>query len=277
MAVVLIQGPAMEPVTLAEAKSQCGYSPLQDADHVQGDLLSERLRRLIRVARAKCENDTRRVFITQTYRVLLDGWPELSEMYADGRWYPTLKLPTPPFQSVTSFFYTDTQGNQQDMATYGYRVDPGSETQVARLTPPYAAPWPPLRMVMNNVQVTMKCGYGGPVSVSTSNASAVLGGSARWNLGDVGQAISVPGAGSAGDPLVSSIASVDGSGIATLADSAAAAVTNVTAYAGKQVPDELKQAILFLVQFYDENGAVADMPVPRVVKDLLDPYRNYVS
>lgn len=276
MAIVLIQGPVVEPVTLAEAKQQCGYSPRQDADHIQSDLLAVRLRRLIRVARSECENITRRVFVTQTWKLLLDGWPSISERYND-RWYPMMALPKPPFQSVTSFNYVDTTGTLQDMAVYGYQVDPGSETQPARLAPPYAQPWPPLRFVPNNVQVSFKCGYGGPVSVSTTASFAVLGGTARWNAGDVGQAISIPGVGAASAALTTTIASVDSGGIATLADTATASVANVTAYAGQPVPDVLSQAILFLVQFYDENGAVTDLPVPRVVKNLLAPYCNYVS
>jgi uncharacterized phiE125 gp8 family phage protein len=207
MPIVLITPPAVEPVTLADLKSQLGLSPTQDTDHVQSDLLSKRLRRLIAVARAECENITRRVFITQTWKLLLDTWPHRDNRYSE-HWYRSIVLPKPPFQSVTTFTYTDTQGDMQDMFVYGFQTDPGSETQPARLTSPFAQPWPPIRMIPNNVQVEFVCGYGNT---------------------------------------------------------------------GSTVPTPINQAILFLAQFYEENGAVTDLPVPRVVKNLLDPYCNYVS
>lgn len=275
MATVLITPPTAEPVTLADLKSQMGLSPTQDTDHVQSDLLSKRLRRAIRGARAECESMTSRVFMTQTWKVLLDTWPHKDPRY-DEHWYRSIVLPVPPFQSVSTFTYTDTQGITQDMFVYGFQVDPGSETQPARLTSPFAQPWPPIRMVPNNVQVQFKCGYGGPVTVTTSASSAVLGDSV-WNLGDVGQKISIPGAGEASATLETSIASVAMNGVATLADVATTAVTKATAFAGQPVPVDITEAILFLAQFYDENGAVTDLPIPRQVTNKLKPYMNYVS
>lgn len=275
MPIVLVTPPAIEPVTLADLKSQLGLSPREDTDHVQSDLLSKRLRRLIGVARAECENITRRVFVTQTWKQLLDGWPCIDMRYT-GHWYHSLVLPKPPFQSVSAFTYVDTQGTTQNMFAYGFQVDPGSETQSARLNPPFAQPWPPVRGIPNNVAVTFRCGYGGPVTVTTAASSAVLAGQV-WNQGDAGLAISIPGAGTSGAALVTSIASVDIDGVATLANAAATTVTNATAYVGQPVPAPITQGILFLAQFYEENGAVTDLPVPRVVRNLLDPYCNFVS
>jgi uncharacterized phiE125 gp8 family phage protein len=275
MPIVLITPPAVEPVTLADLKSQLGLSPVQDTDHVQSVLISTRLRRLIAVARAECENITRRVFVTQTWKLLLDSWPYRDNRYSE-HWYRSIVLPKPPFQSVSTFTYTDTQGIAQDMFVYGFQVDPGSETQSARLTSPFAQPWPPIRMIPNNVKVQFRCGYGGPVMVTTSANSAVLT-AAVWNAGDVGLAISIPGAGASGATLVTSIAAVDVNGQATLAVAATTAVTNAVAFAGQPVPTPITQAILFLAQFYEENGAVTDLPVPRVVRNLLGPYCNYVS
>lgn len=273
---ILISPPPVEPVTLADMKSQCGYSPMQDADHVQADLLAKRLRRLGLVARQQCENITRRVFVTQTWKLLLDGWPHVDKLYRN-HGHHAVKLPKQPFQSLGEFTYVDTQGITQPMSGWGFQTDPGSDSQPARLNPPYLMPWPPTRLIPNNISITFKCGYGGPVTVSMAASSAVLGGASRWNPGDVGQAISVPGAGAAGVALVSSVASVDGGGIATLADAAATSVADVSAYAGQPVPEVLRQAILFLVEFYDQNGAVTDLPVPRVVMNLLAPYCNWVS
>jgi uncharacterized phiE125 gp8 family phage protein len=209
MSIVLITPPTVEPVTLADLKSQLGLSPTQDTDHVQSDMLSKRLRRFIAVARAECENITRRVFITQTWQLWLDGWPHREQEYNYNRkHYPSILLPKQPFQSIASFTYIDPTGTSQDMAAYGYQTDPGGETQPARLTPPFEQPWPLVRRVPNNISIEFICGYGDT---------------------------------------------------------------------GSTVPPPIIQAILFLAQFYEENGASVDLPVPRVVKNLLDPYCNYVS
>lgn len=206
MAIVLITPPAIEPVTLADLKLQCGLPPGDDGDHVKTDMVHRQLRRFIRLGRAMCENYTRRVFITQTWKQLLDGWPTSSQRY-NWETYPSIVLAKPPFQSIVSFTYIDTTGTAQDMTAYGFQIDPGSETQSARLTPPYAQPWPPIRMVPNNVVVTYKCGYGDAAS---------------------------------------------------------------------SVPEPILDAILFAAQFfYDGNPLTA--PLPKIVTDLLDPYRNLVS
>ena len=207
MAVVLITPPAVEPVSLSDLKLQIGLSPVDDSDHVRGAMLSQQLRRFITTARVECENRTRRVFITQTWQLLLDGWPWPGIEY-DSTGYPSIVLPKQPFQSVGSFNYVDTQGNTQNMATYGYQLDPGSETQPARLTPPYAMPWPPVRLIPNNVTVTFTCGYGAT---------------------------------------------------------------------GASVPAAITLAILFLAQFYFENGGAANAVEPVIINELLKPYRNYVS
>lgn len=273
MSTVLITGPTVEPVTLADALIQIDIDA--PADSVLNTALGQKVTRAIASARSYCEGYARRVFMTQTWQWKLDGWPAYDTRY-DERWYNSLVLPKPPFQSVSSFTYTDTQGNTQDMFAYGFQVDPGSETQPARLTPPFAQPWPPLRMIPNNVQVTFRCGYGGPVTASMALNSNILTGP-KWNAGDVGLAISVPGAGASAAVLASTISAVDTNGQATLADTASTVVTGATAFAGQQVPENITQAILFMTQFFFEQGATVDLPTPRVIESLLGQYRNLVA
>jgi len=43
------------------------------------------------------------------------------------------------------------------------------------------------------------------------------------------------------------------------------------------VPETIKQAIVFLAQFYYENGAVTDLPIPRVINSLLAKETNWIS
>jgi uncharacterized phiE125 gp8 family phage protein len=288
MSISLITGPAIEPVTLSDLKLQCGLPPADDTDHIKEQMVAQRLRRHIRGARALCENFTRRVFITQTWQLQLDSWP-----YVDGRYhgggslYAQFVIPKPPLQSIQFVNYVDTDGNIQVLPaindygvgvngpTYGYQLDSGSETQSARLVPAWARPWPPLRLVANAVMVQFKCGYGGPVTVATTPNSAILTGPV-WNPGDVGQTISIPGAGAAGVTLSTTIASVDVNGQATMAVVATLAVVKATAYVGVQVPQPILDAILLAGQFlYDGNPLEAKLPP--VITDMLSPYINRVS
>lgn len=274
MPIVLITPPAIEPVTLADLKLQCGLSPVEDTDHVKEQMVAQQLRRYIRGARAMCENFTRRVFVTQTWQLLLDGWPHIDRQYHQPGQF-SIVVPKPPFQSLSSFTYVDTQGVVQDMAGWGFQTDPGGETQPARLTPPYLMPWPPIRQIPNNVAVTFKCGYGGPVTVTTAANSTVLTGPV-WNPGDVGRPISIPGAGIAGVLLTTTIAAVSLAGQATLATAASGTVTNATAYAGVPVPEPILDAILLLAQYMYDGNALKEDP-PKFVQDALGPYVNRVA
>lgn len=186
MPLVLITPPAAEPVTLAEAKLQNGLPPGDDADHLKELQTSTLLRRYIRSARVLCENYTRRAFLTQTWQLNLDGWPFRDSRYQhreyqfgglgpEGR-LAAFYLPKPPFQSVVSFTYIDVAGNTQTVSSYGeYQLDRGSETQPARVLPPYLLPWPPTRLVANAVQLQFVAGYGDSgASVPQSINDAIL-------------------------------------------------------------------------------------------------------
>lgn len=148
MSLSLVTAPAVEPVTLADAKLQLGLSPYEDTDHIRSEQLAAKLRRYITAARAMCEDYTRRALITQVWVQRMDGWRN-----------PIL-LPKPPFQGIVGFTYVDTSGATQDASVYTYQLDHGSETQPARIAPPWATPWPPLRLVQNSVAITFRCGYG---------------------------------------------------------------------------------------------------------------------
>jgi hypothetical protein len=220
MAIILVTGPTSEPVSLAEAKLQNGMPPGDDSDHVKSQQVGTRLRRAIRSARVLCENYTRRAFLTQTWLLKLDGWPFHDPRYAGGHHpfssgpidggyrYHKIVLPKPPYQSITTFTYVDIEGNTQNMSDWGaYQVDPGSETQPARVLPPYLQPWPPVRMIPNNVQIELVCGYGD---------------------------------------------------------------------AGSTVPQNILDAIL-LAQQYLYDGDPLKNGLPKIVTDLLEPYRNLVA
>jgi uncharacterized phiE125 gp8 family phage protein len=181
MSISLIAAPAVEPVTLSDAKLQIGLSPMEDTDQVRSRQLAKQLRRWITTARVDCENRTKRVFITQTWLQQWDSWPRRGEIYAH-LGYPKIELAKPPFQTLQTFTYVDTEGNLQNMiapslpegqtqpgsnnpanftaAPYGCQIDPGSETQVCQIAPPWAQPFPPIRLIPNNVAAQFVCGYG---------------------------------------------------------------------------------------------------------------------
>lgn len=67
MTLILTAGPAEEPVTLAEVR---GFLRL---DGTEEDALATAL---LTAARALLEAETRRAFVTQSWRLILDRWPE---------------------------------------------------------------------------------------------------------------------------------------------------------------------------------------------------------
>ncbi len=66
MAAILLSPPASEPVSLAEAKNYLRV------DHAADDAL---ISSMISAARIQVESRTRRALMTQTWRIVLDRWP----------------------------------------------------------------------------------------------------------------------------------------------------------------------------------------------------------
>ncbi len=88
MTLRLITPPAVEPVTLAEAKL------FLRVDTTADDAL---ITSLIKAARQKGEELSRRAFLTQTWDLVESQWPANL----------IFKIPRPPLQSVTSVTYID--------------------------------------------------------------------------------------------------------------------------------------------------------------------------
>jgi hypothetical protein len=285
MSISQIIGPAAEPVALDDVLRDLGYGDSGSLDANTLEVLSGRLTPLIVAARRSCESYQRRAYITQTLLLQRDGFPGFSARYERGG-NPQILIPKPPLQLIQSFQYVDVAGIVQNLAldttygtnllTYGYQLDYGGDVLPARVLPPFARPWPPNRLVPNSVMIQFVCGYGGPVTLSMTAASAVISG-ATFLQSDIGRLLSVPAAGTASATLNTSIAAVDGSGHATAADNCVTAAPGAVAYLGNPVPGEIVMAIRFLVQFYYEQGGSVDAPVPRIVRDMLGEVRNLTS
>lgn len=269
---------------------------MQDSDRAASAILNDKLRGFIVSAREACENYTNRVFITQTWLLGHDGFPWRSLRY-QGRLYPGIALPKPPFQSIDFFRYVDTGGIVQDLtvdATYGnsmpnpqyaYQLMRGDEIKPGMLVSPWARPWPPARAVPDNVLIQMRCGYGGPITVSIAQDSGLLTSVSgiKFNpddapllVGDTGLPISIPGAGPGSAALKTFVTSVDLDGNATLADQATVAVTGVIAWAGVPTPSTIGNAIKVTVESYYDLGYASD-DIPDGAKNMLKPYLNWTA
>lgn len=136
--------PAVEPVTVAEAKNHLRVD-ISDDDALIGALIT--------AAREMIEERSRRALITQTWRRNLDAWPAIS-----------LNLPRPPLQSVTSITYTDGDGNTSTVDSSIYSVD--TDSQPGRVALAYDQQWPTVATLatLNPIKITYVAGYGDAAS-----------------------------------------------------------------------------------------------------------------
>ena len=144
MALSLVTAPAVEPLTLADAK---GHLRVDVAD--EDGLIDD----LIRAAREYVESFTHRALITQTWDDKRDGFP---------CWFAPIDLPKPPTSSVTSISYIDTNGTTQTWSSSLYTTDlpAGPLALMARVTPVYQQIYPVTRDIVNAVAVRFVAGYG---------------------------------------------------------------------------------------------------------------------
>lgn len=143
---------ATDPVALTEAKAHLRV------DHSDEDTL---ITSLISAATQWAQNYTRRQFVTATFTMTLDGFPA-------GK---AIELPRPPLVSVTTFTYTDTNGDSQTVAgsVYGERVDsvPG------RLHLLSGQSWPATLVQDGVVSIVYVAGYGAASAVPESVKAAI--------------------------------------------------------------------------------------------------------
>lgn len=156
---VVTDAPAVEPVTLAEAKLHL---------RVDGDDENAYITSLIIAGREWAEGFTRRAFINRSVRLSLDEFPS------------EIKLPFGTTSSVNTLTYTDTDGASQTLTSgVTYTLDTHSEP--ARIVPYYNTDWPSTRDVPNAVQVTYVVGYGeAATAVPTSIKQAILLAVGHW-------------------------------------------------------------------------------------------------
>ncbi len=107
MTLRLITAPTTEPVSSTEAKLH-----LKVDDTADDNLISA----LIKAARMLCEAFQGRGYITQTWELTLDAFPE-----------SPFELPPAPLASVVSIKYTDSGGTEYTMDPGDYVIDTSAE------------------------------------------------------------------------------------------------------------------------------------------------------
>lgn len=147
--------PATEPITITEAKLQCRVE-ISDDDDLFNNII-------IPGARQYIEDAARRAFITQTWRLSLDKWPDCNY----------IQLPKPPLISVTSVTYTDNAGSATVLSSALYGVDTDSEP--GRVVLNYGEVWPSNTLrTMNPIQIVYVAGYGAASAVPARFKQAIL-------------------------------------------------------------------------------------------------------
>lgn len=152
MTLMIISGPAEEPVTLAEARAHLRL------DGTNEDTL---LTALITAARVVLESETRRAFVTQNWRLLLDEWPG-----------DTVTLPLAPVGAVTAVTIDGTQ--MLDASRYDVALAGDAPRIVAK------GGWPaPSRRVVG-IAIDFTAGYGAASAVPAPLKQALLMLVAHW-------------------------------------------------------------------------------------------------
>lgn len=151
----VITAPAVEPVSLTEAKIHLRVDHNADDDYIAT---------LITAAREHAEKISWRAFINRTLELSLTAWP------CDN----CIRLPFPPLVSVTSITYLSYANVPATMSTADYIVV--ADVEPGLITLAYAKTWPSeqLRSVLP-IRIRYVAGYGATaVSVPARYKQAIL-------------------------------------------------------------------------------------------------------
>ncbi len=294
LSIVLVTPPALEPITLTQAKSQLRVDYTDDDALIGG---------LIMAARQYAERYQTRRFLPQTWMRTLDFFPiwtgggtvntvdRKSWMYFSEYWN-AVRIDIPGgLQSVTSITYLDpTTGDRVTLPSTDYVVDTTSIP--GRIVPAQGMTWPVQTLYApGSVQITYVAGYPTFQQVDLLQVPAVAPYSVTLSDQDVVSIASVmcneppPGGGLYLGPLPSALTAVSSlaalasgyyyyaNGMVTVDSNLASTWLQVT-YNTFLIPQTTVQAMLLLIDhWYNHRGVVGDKAtaeVPYTVKALLD-------
>jgi len=160
MPLVLTAAPALEPVSVSEAKD---YLRVDSA--VEDPVVAS----LILAARLHIEGALDIAMVTQSWSLFLDGWPE------DGR----VSIPLGPLKSVDSVKVYDGEDTAQTVSPETYVVDLSALRP--RLVRQAGAVWPTPGRAANGIEIALTAGYGDTTDkVPQPIRQAVLMLAAHW-------------------------------------------------------------------------------------------------
>lgn len=152
----LLAGPAEEPVSLAEAKAF-----LKIDDTAEDGLITT----LIGAARLHVEGVTGKALLAQSWRIVLDDWPDNG----------VVKLPVSPLISVTAITAVDDHGGSHDIALAQFLSEPD------RLIVPRVVTGMPVLQERQGLEIDYVAGFGNePGDVPADIRQALLGLVAHW-------------------------------------------------------------------------------------------------
>lgn len=153
----LVTAPALEPITTAEARLQCGVAD-ESAAYFDSKLLP-----FVQAARKKFESDTGRAVMTQTWDYTFDLWPYGLE---------AIYIPKAPVSAITSVKYYDTNNAQQTLATSVYKTFLDREPAEIRLK--NGQQWPSLYGEQGVITVRFVAGYGDATNEVPEDAKSAI-------------------------------------------------------------------------------------------------------
>lgn len=189
MPLKLVRHPAVEPISLVEAKLHLRVDITDD------DLL---ITSMIAAARAHAEMLTHRAFVSQDWRYVFDSFPGPSQMGIP--WGKTFTLPghavfleKSGVKAISQIKYLDMSGVSQVMPAANYVVDYSSEP--CRITPWFGQIWPIPLPQIGACEVDFTAGYAAPIVASTvDNSITVQGNWESYSVGDVIRLSNIGGA-----------------------------------------------------------------------------------
>ena len=149
---LLVVPPAVEPVTLVQAKVQA---------HVETADEDASIGALITAARAYVEETTGRALVSQTWgwqhmswgSLFKGGWSRMSR----NAWGSKVIMPRRPLQSVVSITYLDVSNTPHTLPATEYVVSPGDP---GTIEPSSTFSWPEIAAAGYPITITFVAGYG---------------------------------------------------------------------------------------------------------------------
>lgn len=150
MPLILIEGPAAEPVTVAEVKA---------AARIDGAEFDLQAQLAISALRSHAEARTGRCLIEQTLELVLDAFPA-----------GEIDLLSPRVSEIVSVKYVDPAGVEQTLASNRYVIATDSLSgEFAWLFPANGIDWPDTAEQANTVRIRFKAGFGAEASTVPSD------------------------------------------------------------------------------------------------------------